>query len=133
MIWEAPCEGAEPKWTALDEPASTVGVGSRVKPVISERALAAEQVFVAFTDGVLHAGMRSGMPLNVSAVLEGLCGGALPAAQFLADCLLNAALHADANRPGDDTTVVVLRVFERQPEDPLQVRRMTVSFPVPAV
>lgn len=133
MIWEAPCEGEGARWIALDEPAVVVGVGKNVKPVITERTLAAEQVFVAFTDGVLHAGSRGGGRLDVAGVLGGQCEGAMPSAQFLADCLLNAALAADDNRPSDDTTVVVMRVFDRQLEDLLEVRRMAVSFPVPAV
>ena len=133
MIWETPCDGEQAKWVALDEPARTVGVGNRVKPVIEERPLTAGQVFVAFTDGVLHAGVRQGRHLDVAAVLEAQCGPELPSAQYLADCVLKAALAADDNRPGDDTTVVVMRVFHRQPEDPLEVRRMSVSFPVPAV
>jgi serine phosphatase RsbU (regulator of sigma subunit) len=131
MVWEAPCEGEQAKWTALDEPARVVGVGNRVKPVITERPLAAGQVFVAFTDGVLHAGARKSLHLDVVAVLAAECRGELPEAQQLADCLLNAALAADDNRPGDDVTVVVMRVFDRQLEDPLEVRRMSVSFPVP--
>lgn len=133
MVWEAPCESEGAKWIALDEPASVVGVGKNVKPVIAERPLAAEQVFVAFTDGVLHAGLRSANRLDVAAVLAGQCEDAMPSAQFLADCVLNAALAADDHRPGDDTTVVVMRVFVRQLEDPLEVRRMSVSFPVPPV
>jgi serine phosphatase RsbU (regulator of sigma subunit) len=133
MIWEAPCEGEQARWVSLDEPARTVGVGDRVKPVIAERALTAGQVFVAFTDGVLHAGARKSGQLDVSAVLTAQCGDDLPSAQFLADCVLNAALAADDNRPGDDTTVVVMRVYDRQPEVPLEVRRMSVSFPVPPV
>lgn len=133
MIWEQPCENEEARWVAFDQPARTVGVGNRVKPVIAERPLASGQMFVAFTDGVLHAGSRRGGKVDVTAVLSAECGGQLPSAQYLADCLLNAALAADEHRPGDDTTVVVLRVFDRQPEDPLEVRRMSVSFPVPPV
>ncbi len=133
MIWERPCDGEGPAWVALDEEARVVGVGRQVKPVISERPLTAGQVFVAFTDGVLHAGARSGRRLDIISVLTAQCQGSLPAPQVLADCLLNAALAADDNRPGDDTTVVVMRVFDRQPEEPLEIRRMTVSFPVPPV
>jgi serine phosphatase RsbU (regulator of sigma subunit) len=133
MVWEAPYEGEQAQWVGLDEPARIVGVGSRVKPVITERPLAAGQVFVAFTDGVLHAGRREGSHLDVTGVLADQCGEELPSAQFLADCLLNAALAADGNRPGDDTTVVVMRVFDRQLKDPLEIRRMSVSFPVPPV
>ncbi len=132
MVWEAPCQGEQAKWTALDESARVVGVGNRVKPVIAERPLIAGQVFVAFTDGVLHAGRGKGVHLDIVGVLAAECRAELPAAQVLADCLLSAALAADDNRPSDDTTVVVMRVFDRQLEDPLEVRRMSVSFPVPA-
>ena len=133
MIWETPCDSEPASWVALDEPARVVGVGNRVKPVIAERPLTPGQLFVAFTDGVLYAGSRKGRHLDVAAVLTEQCGGGLASAQFLADCVLNAAVAADDNRPSDDTTVVVMRVLDRQLDDPLEVRRMSVSFPVPAV
>lgn len=133
MIGVQPCKGEHLVWVALDEPAAVVGVGHHVKPVITERPLSAGEVFVAFTDGVLHAGARSSKQLDITAVLGAQCQDELPAPPVLADCLLNAALAADDHRPGDDTTVVVMRVFDRQPEDASEVRRMTVSFPVPPV
>jgi serine phosphatase RsbU (regulator of sigma subunit) len=133
MVWQTSPDDGQPGWLALDEPAQPVGVGSRVKPVIEERPLCAGQVFVGFTDGVLHAGSRQSQRLDVTAVLGGKCQGQMASAQLLADCLLDAALAADENRPGDDTTVVVMRVSDRESDGPLDVRRMTVSFPVPPV
>ena len=53
------------------------------------------------------------VPGAVAAVLAAHCGQDARSAQFLADCVLNAALDADDHRPDDDTTVVVLRTFDR--------------------
>lgn len=118
---------------ALNSPADIVGVGSRIKPVIDERPLTAGQMIVAFTDGVLHAGSRRGAAVDIRATLSSLCTGSIESARLLADRLLDAAVAADDGRPTDDITVVVIRVFDRQPDDPLEIRRMSVSFPLPAV
>lgn len=131
LIWEAQADG-QPGWTSLDAPAQAVGVGSRTRPVIEERPLTADQIIVAFTDGVLHAGSRRGQPLDAAGVLTKPCGEGRAAARALADCLLSAALAADENRPADDTTVVVIRVFTPDADDPLEIRRMSVCFPLPA-
>lgn len=120
-------------WTALDAPAEAVGVRSRVKPVINEWPLTAGQVFVTFTDGVLHSGVRHGTPLDIRAVLASLNIDCLAAAQDMADGLLDAAVAADEHRPGDDVSVVVMRVFDCLVEDPLGIRRMMVSFPLPSI
>jgi hypothetical protein len=138
MVWERPpgADGpepeAEPRWVALDAPAQEVGVGSsRIRPVIEERPLADGQIFVAFTDGVVHAGTRRGQRLDLMEVLEPCRPETITSTQALADAVLKAAIAADDNRPGDDTTVVVLRVFDCQIEEALEIRRMTVCFPLP--
>jgi len=117
-------------WRALDAPAEVVGVHSRSRPVIAEWPLTPAQMIVAFTDGVLHAGERRGSPLDVHAVLEQQTARLAGPAQDLADALLAEALAADDGRPGDDTTVVVVRVSERPDVSGPEVRRMTVTFPV---
>jgi serine phosphatase RsbU (regulator of sigma subunit) len=124
-------EVGEPAWLSLDDPATTVGVHTRARPVIAERPMAGGQVVAAFTDGVLHAGERRPHPLNVRSLLTHLPVTRSGSAQQLADAILDAAVAADAGRPGDDTTVVVLKVTEAGDEDQLAIRRMTVSFPVP--
>jgi hypothetical protein len=65
----------------------------------------------------------------LAALPQGLAGPA----QQLSDALLEAALHADEHRPNDDTTVVVIRTHDLQPAAEVEVRRMTVSFPVPPI
>jgi serine phosphatase RsbU (regulator of sigma subunit) len=132
LIWEAR-DGAAGEWTTLDVPAPTVGVGGRIRPAIDERPLGSNQIFVAFTDGVLHAGRRRGERLDVISALAARCEEGRASAQTLANCLLSAAVAADENRPGDDTTVVVIRVFTPEADDPLEVRRMSVCFPLPAL
>lgn len=123
---------SEPIWTALDSPADAVGVHSRVKPVIDEWPLTAGQVIVAFTDGVLYSGSRRGTPLDVRAAVASLCADAPIPAQSLADSLLDTSVCADELRPADDTTVVVIRVFDCESDDSLAIRRMSVSFPLPS-
>jgi len=120
-------------WTVLDSPADAVGVHSRVRPVIDEWPLAAGQVLVAFTDGLLHSGSRRGTPLDIEAALASVHVDAATAAQDMADDLLELAVSADDRRPGDDVSVVVMRVFDHHPEDSLEIRRMKVSFPLPAI
>lgn len=121
------CEGGA--WRALDEPAQSIGTMPRARPAIVELPLAAGQTLVAFTDGVLHAGARQGKPLDIVAFLAGLPDGSCCPAPDLADALLRVAVAADEGRPADDTTVVVVRVHEGA-DDPLEVRRMTVSLPL---
>jgi serine phosphatase RsbU (regulator of sigma subunit) len=123
----------EPAWHALDAPSEVVGVQSRARPVIAELPLIAGQTLVAFTDGVLHAGARTGKPLDLSRGLDILAAQLACPAQQIADALLAAAVAADDGRPGDDTTVVVVKVVDVPGDDSLEVRRMTVTFPVPPI
>ncbi len=119
-------------WRTLDEPAETVGIHDRTRPVIVELPLAAGQTAIGFTDGILHAGERRGKALDLFQLIRDL--GCQPAcsARVLADDLLAVALEADDRRPGDDVTVVVVQVLERPPGDEIEVRRLGVTFPVPA-
>jgi serine phosphatase RsbU (regulator of sigma subunit) len=118
---------------SLDEPADVVGVHSRARPVITELPLAAGQTLVAFTDGVLHAGSRTGKQLDLHRCFDMLRPQLAGPAQQIADGLLAAAVAADDGRPGDDTTVVVVRIVDVPADDSLEIRRMTVTFPVPPI
>ncbi len=121
-------------WQRLDAPSAAVGVRDRTtKPVIAEWPLAGGQTVVAFTDGILHAGTRRGQSLDpIEAVGRLACQPACTARE-LADGLLAEALALDENRPGDDITVVVACIFDRPDVVGPDVRRMTVSFPVPPI
>ena len=131
LVGQSEMAGELPRiiWQVLDEPSDPVGIHARSRPAITELPIAAGQLIVAFTDGVLHAGERAGMPLAYEEVLTGLVG-TIFGAETIADGLLAAALTADTGRPADDVTVVALCVAERGAPDGVEVRRMRVSFPV---
>jgi serine phosphatase RsbU (regulator of sigma subunit) len=120
-------------WRPLDDPAEVVGIHDRTRPVIVELPLAAGQMVVAYTDGILHAGARRGQLVDPLAVIGELVCQPNCSAQALADGLLAAALAADDGRPGDDVTVAVVQVAERPDGEELEVRRMAVTFPVPPI
>jgi serine phosphatase RsbU (regulator of sigma subunit) len=120
-------------WQTLAEPAEAVGIHERTRPVIVEQSLAAGQTVIAFTDGVLHAGARRGQALQLLPTVLQLSARTNCTAQQMADGLLDAALALDEGRPGDDTSVVVVLITELTPGRESEIRRMSVSFPVPAV
>jgi serine phosphatase RsbU (regulator of sigma subunit) len=110
----------------LDEPSRAVGFHSRTKPVISEFPLQAGQLVVVYTDGLAHAGVNRGGPLDLSTqVSEMFVAGY--GAQQMADELLERALELEDGRPRDDISILVLKVL---PEEGGQVRRMMVHMPI---
>lgn len=114
---------------SLDESSLPVGLYRGTRPSIIEIPLEAGMTAVMYTDGLVHAGDRSGEHMNVNEVLQDLLDEEDPAPQFLADSLLDAAVRLDRGRPTDDITVVVLRVTSHSGDD---VRRMSVRLPLNA-
>jgi serine phosphatase RsbU (regulator of sigma subunit) len=135
LLADGAADLATASWRLLEESSEAVGVHVRARPVVTEWPLVAGQTLIAFTDGLVQAGFRRGNsldPIQVAGRLSGQSG--LLTAQALADGLLDAALLLDEGRPGDDVTIVVVQILGSQgsaagPE----IRRMTVSFPVPPV
>jgi serine phosphatase RsbU (regulator of sigma subunit) len=119
--------------TLLDEASESVGIGAWTKPVITELPIAPNTYVVAFTDGVLHAGFRRGLPIDVPAVVHELASGGTSAAQgrarAIADAILWRAMDHDDGRPADDISVLVIGVLPAQ-ADADDVRRMSVRFPI---
>jgi serine phosphatase RsbU (regulator of sigma subunit) len=121
----------------LDEESRPVGVHRGTKPLVVELPLRSPTSIVLFTDGLLDAGARYGGTLDIPAAVEVLCDDQGCAAQSIADQLLARALELDKGRPGDDITILVLTVRPRDEETvPLSnvdVRRMSLTFPLPPV
>lgn len=112
------------------ETASTpIGVSRSVRPVISEIPIEPGLTIVVYTDGLVHAGERTGRPMDVCTSFQAMLEDQDPTPQEIADALLNEAVRLDEGRPADDISVVVLRVMQRQGDD---VRRMTVRLPFSA-
>jgi serine phosphatase RsbU (regulator of sigma subunit) len=112
---------------SLAENSIPVGLYRDTRPVISEVVLNAGLTAVIFTDGLVHAGERTGERMDVAACLQTLLEDEDPSPQFIADALLECALKLDQNRPVDDISVVVLRVMRHTGDE---VRRMTVRLPL---
>lgn len=112
-----------------DQPCQPIGIYPRTKPVITEIPIAPGITAVIYSDGVLHAGERTGQRLDVVAALEDLLQDRYAAAQAVADGLLAAAVARDRGRPGDDVSVVVVAVRPR-PDTTDTVRRLSMTFPI---
>jgi serine phosphatase RsbU (regulator of sigma subunit) len=110
-----------------------IGTAPSVRPAVTELPLVEGIYAVTYSDGVMEAGRRDGQPLDIAASLRAKVAGA-PGAQELADSLLAEALEADASRPADDMTVLVLATHSTPPPDPARtvplIRRMWTEMPV---
>lgn len=120
--------------TRLDEESTPIGIYRSTRPIINEVSLSAGLTVVLFTDGITHAGSRDGRSMDVVTCLQSTLDNESPSPQFIADTLLKHALKLDQNRPGDDISVVALRVVS-SPDDDISsslnlIRRMTVSLPM---
>jgi serine phosphatase RsbU (regulator of sigma subunit) len=104
-----------------------VGLYRDTRPQITEVSLEPGLIAVVFSDGLVHAGERSGQAMDISTCLQALLEDQEPTAQQIADTLLEYAYRLDDKRPADDITVVVLRVSSASGD---QVRRLTVHLPL---
>ncbi|MGC8857136.1 MAG: PP2C family protein-serine/threonine phosphatase [Anaerolineae bacterium] len=104
-----------------------LGTSRNVRPLITEFAIEPDLMAVVFTDGLIHAGERRGMPMDVYEVLRAMLDEQEPTPQELADSLLSHAIHLDEGRPADDISVVVMKVMRNAGDE---VRRMNVRLPI---
>ena len=122
------CRGE--KIDILEEESIPLGTSRNVRPLISEIAIEPGLIVVIYTDGLVHAGKRRGMPMDVGATLRSVLEDQDPPPQALADTLLAQAISLDDNRPADDISVLVLKVTARVGDN---VRRMSVRLPLDGV
>jgi serine phosphatase RsbU (regulator of sigma subunit) len=111
---------------AFDDECNPIGIYRDTRPLISEMPLEPGLTVVVFTDGLVHAGSRSGECLDIETFLAAHIEDE-PNPQEIADSLLTDALHLDHGRPVDDISVVVIQVSSHKSDS---VRRMTVQLPL---
>jgi serine phosphatase RsbU (regulator of sigma subunit) len=111
----------------LDEESIPLGTSRNVRPLITEIAIEPGLVVVIYTDGLIHAGKRRGIPMDVGTTIRSILEDQDPSPQTLADSLLAQAVSLDENRPADDISVLVLKVTARTGDN---VRRMAVRLPI---
>ncbi len=107
-------------------------LGIMQDPPFTSRTLdfAPGDMLVMYTDGLVHAGKRRGMPMDVGAMLRSVLEDQDPTPQALADALLAQAVSLDDDRPADDISVLVLKVTPLSGDN---VRRMAVRLPLDGV
>jgi serine phosphatase RsbU (regulator of sigma subunit) len=116
---------------AFDDECNPIGLYRDTRPLISEVPLEAGLTVVLFTDGLVHAGSRSGENLDIQTFLRAIIEDDVDEEQCtpqeIANSLLTHAVHLDQGRPVDDISVVVIRVTSHESDS---VRRMTVDLPL---
>lgn len=111
----------------LDNPTSPVGTRAGIRPEIHEVPLEIGLAAIVYTDGLVHAGSRSGNSLDLPAEVEGLIARGMEGSQAWADHLLARAVDLDEGRPGDDVSVLVARVVR---QTSARIRRLSVQVPI---
>lgn len=115
------------KVDCISTPSSPIGVSRNVRPSINEIPIEPGLTIVIFTDGLSHAGERTGRPMDICTSLKSILEDQEPTPQEIADVLLDEAVRLDDKRPSDDISVVVLKVLKRRGDE---VRRMAVRLPI---
>ena len=111
----------------LCEPSEAVGTRRDIRPQIHEVPLSIGLVAVVCTDGLVHAGSRTGRTCDWLIEVQRLqdAGGSDP--QRWADQILATAVGLDDGRPTDDISIVVAMIT---PQDGDDARRLRVSVPL---
>jgi serine phosphatase RsbU (regulator of sigma subunit) len=120
--------------TMLEAESSPIGLYSMTRPVITQLPVEANTYAITYTDGVMEAGRRDNRQVDVPALFSRALAEGRTSARELADHILQMALEADAGRPADDMTVLVLAINEAAPHDASritpEIRRLEMHVPV---
>jgi serine phosphatase RsbU (regulator of sigma subunit) len=111
----------------LKDESKPVGLYRDTRPLINEIPLQPGLTAIIYTDGLVHAGSRTGESMDVVTCLNAFLEEEEPTPESIADSFLEQAVRLDQGRPGDDITVVVLRVITNTGD---AVRRMSVRLPL---
>ncbi|HMB24569.1 MAG: SpoIIE family protein phosphatase [Chloroflexota bacterium] len=111
----------------VEEDSAPLGTSRNVRPLITELPIEPGLIIIIYTDGLVHAGKRRGLPMDIGSTIRSILEDQDPTPQLLADTLLAEAVSLDENRPADDISVVVLKVTAHVGDN---VRRLTVRLPI---
>lgn len=110
-----------------DEEISSIGVHKRMKPLMYQIPLEMGMLLVSYTDGIQAAGRKRGKIMNFGMIEKIISENHAEDATFIAESILEYALALDDYRPGDDMTVVVMGISDK--ERVHNIQKMSVSFP----
>ncbi|MCK5635372.1 MAG: SpoIIE family protein phosphatase, partial [Anaerolineales bacterium] len=112
----------------LDENVDPVGVRRGIRPSITEIPLQIGLTAIIFTDGLMHAGARSGKAFDVLAFVRMLFEEGPPNPREWADRLLKHAVELDQGRPADDISVLIAAAMPREGNG--ETRRLLARMPL---
>jgi serine phosphatase RsbU (regulator of sigma subunit) len=111
----------------LDEPSNPVGTRQGTRPSIREIPIELDLSVVIFTDGLTHAGSRTGKHMDIPAFVSTLSHSGQPDPDKWADALLEHAVKLDDGRPTDDISVLIAAILRKRGDE---VRRLTARMPI---
>ncbi len=112
----------------LDDACEPIGTHPGTKPVIVEVPVGPGLRVVAFSDGLLEAGVRTGEAMPPAGWLEAVVGAGPVPAQEMAELLLQRALELDQGRPQDDLSILVAGTYPGG--EPHGARRLAMTLPL---
>ena len=112
---------------AYDQEVNPIGVHKRTKPLMYEIPLDLGMILVSYSDGIQAAGRKRGRTLSVDMLNRILEENQPQDATFIAETILEYALELDDHRAGDDMTVVVMGICDRENNN--NIKKITINFP----
>lgn len=110
-----------------DQDVNPIGVHKQMKPLIQQLPLEPGLILVSYSDGIQAAGKKKGRSIKLDKLLEIIQDNEPQDAGFIADSIMDYALETDGYQPGDDMTVLVVGIAEK--EITHKIQRISVSFP----
>ncbi|MFA6848837.1 MAG: PP2C family protein-serine/threonine phosphatase [Selenomonadaceae bacterium] len=112
-----------------DDDVNPIGVHRHMKPIMYEVPLTAGMIVVSYTDGIQAAGRKRGGPqADFKKIMAIIKDNKPEDAEFIAQSILEYALLMDKNKAGDDMTVVIMGVYERE-NSITKVEKLTATYP----
>ena len=110
-----------------DEDISPIGVHKQMKPLITQLPLAPGLILVSYSDGIQVAGRKRGRLMELGKMLRIIEDSEPEEVDYIAQSIMEYALELDEYRPGDDMTVLVVGLSDKELTH--KIRRISVSFP----
>lgn len=114
--------------TVLDEQSLPIGTQRMIRPQVVQLPLKMPRLVLAFSDGILAAGRKSGHPVTVGELCELASSLSDKPASVISRLVLDWAVERDNGHPSDDISVVAARITEREGDK--NVREMAVRYPL---
>lgn len=112
---------------SYDQSIPSIGVHKRMKPLVYEMPLNVGMILLSYSDGIQAAGRKRGKEFDLQYIYRILNENKAEDVNFIAQSILEYALDLDDYRPGDDMTVAVVGLSDKEAGH--LVRRLNMVYP----